>query len=338
MPCYTPLKAFEVIGKQHQKANGKKTILFEKPRDKVTKDINVPCGQCIGCRLKHSITWASRIMHEIQTTPDEKACFITLTYNDRNLPDDYSLNKEHFKDFLKRFRKAIHPQKIRYYMCGEYGDDTWRPHYHAIIFGYDFSEPIEYRKILHPPRVQMQSVPTENAYYLSDFLAALWDKGNHVIAEANYDTAAYVARYATKKVNGHKADDHYNRFIWEWNEYTGEIYNMQEVQLQPEYATMSRGRKEPGQTGSGIGSAWYQKYKTDCYPKNYLSRYGNKLPIPKYYDRLLEQENPALLEEMKVARELSLINHKDDLTPEMLAIRHKAKKKQSETLRRNRAC
>jgi len=277
-------------------------------------------------------------MHEIQTTKDNTACFITLTYNDKNLPDDYSLNKQHFKDFLKRFRKAIEPAKIRYFMCGEYGDDSWRPHYHAIIFGYDFTLSQEYKKILHPPRIRMQSIETENPYYLSDFLSALWDKGNHLIANATFETAAYVARYITKKITGEKAEQHYNRFIWDWNEFTGEIFNMREVQLQPEYATMSRGRKKEGQTGSGIGSEWYEKYKSDCYPSDYLVRDGNKISVPKYYDKLLEQEDEVLFSAMKVKRELALINHKDDLTNEMLAIRHKAKINQNKSLRRNRAC
>lgn len=327
MPCYTPLSAYEVTAKKEQKENGKKTILFKRPQHTTYKEVQLPCGQCIGCRLLHSVTWATRIMHELQTTPDERACFITLTYNDKHLPGDNSLNKEHFKDFLKRFRKAINV-KIRYFMCGEYGDISWRPHYHAIIFNYDFRKPQWYRKKLHQPRQQMQYLPTENPYYISSFLSELWPFGNHIITNCNFETAAYVARYCVKKITGDKAEEHYNRLVIDWNEYTGEIYNMQEVQLQPEYATMSRAK--------GIGREWYEIYKDDCYPSNYLIKDGNKIPIPKYYDKLLEKEDEVLYNQVKIERELNIAKRAADLTNEMLEKRHYCKKQQYKQLERTK--
>ena len=288
-------------------------------------------------------------MHELQTTENNQACFITLTYDDNHLPKDHSLNKEHFQDFLKRFRKSINKQygskineegvrvpvnPIRYFMAGEYGDHSWRPHYHAILFGYDFTEPIEYRGELHQERKQLQYLQTDNPYYISSYLSALWPFGNHIITNCTYETAAYTARYVVKKVTGEQAEDHYNRFIWEWNEFTGEIYNMQEVNLQPEYATMSRGGTTSKGKAGGIGSKWFEKYKSDCYPSNYLIHNGSKLPIPKYYDTLLEREDETLLAQVKINRELALAARAADLTPEMLKKRLYYKEQQTKTLKR----
>lgn len=332
MPCYTPLVAYEITAKHNQKANGKKTILFQRPQTTIYKEVQIQCGQCIGCRLKRSTIWATRIMHEISTTPNETASFITLTYDDKHLPSDSSLRKEHFQKFIKRFRKAISPQKIRYFMCGEYGDQSWRPHYHAIIFGYDFTQGIQYKKEWCGKRQQVQVTDVNNPYFISPLLTALWEKGNHILTNATFDTAAYVARYVTKKVNGEKADQHYNRLLIDWNEFTGEIDNFQEVQLEPEYATMSRGRDGK----RGIGHEWYQKYKSDCYPSNYLIKDGSKIPIPNYYDKLLEEEDEVLYKQIKMDRELAIVKHSEDLTPERLKQRHYAKRQQNKTLLRNK--
>jgi len=326
MPCYTPLDAYEITSKSHQKPNGKKSIVFKRPQETTYKEMQVPCGQCIGCKLLRSVTWASRCMHEASL--HEHNSFITLTYDDQNLPQDHSLRKDHFQNFLKRFRKAIHPIKIRYLMCGEYGDDSWRPHYHAIIFGYDFTQGIKYNKQWCERRQQVQSAEVENPYYISPLLSKLWPDGFHIIADVTFDTAAYVARYCTKKITGDEAEAHYTRNILDWNEYTGEIFHFQEVQLEPEYGTMSR--------RPGIGKEWYEKYKQDCYPSNFLINDGHKTPIPKYYDKLLEQEDELQFKAMKTARELALIAHKDDLTPERLAQRHTTKLAQYGQLRRNK--
>lgn len=267
-------------------------------------------------------------MHEIQITPNQKASFITLTYNEKNLPQDHSLNKEHFKDFFKRFRKAINPTRIRMYMCGEYGDISWRPHYHSIIFNYDFTEHQKYNKTNYEPRQRLQLEDTSNNYYVSQFLSALWTKGNHLITNCTFETAAYVARYCLKKINGKKAEEHYNRLIIDWNEFTGEIYNMQTVDLTPEYSTMSRGKNKP----SGIGAKWYKKYKTDCYPSDYLINNGMKISVPKYYDSILKEENISLYEATKIERK---INSKH-ISQQQLDAMHKCKMAQAQSMGRNK--
>lgn len=311
MPCYRPLDAYVIAGRTK---NGKKIISFRRENNWIEK-VKLPCGQCIGCRLIKSIEWATRCEHEIQDHEDN--CFITLTYDDEHLPRDHSLDKSHFQKFIKRLRHHIRPIKIRYYMCGEYGDESWRPHYHALIFGYDF-----------PDKQRIEIKDCTNATYLSDTLSKIWKYGNHHIGEANFTTAAYIARYCTKKVTGDRAEDHYHRTILDFDESTGEIKQFEEVDLLPEYSTCS--------TKPGIGYKWYQQYKSDCYPSNYLIRDGHKLPIPKYYDKLLERQSQAEYDQVKRDRKKQALKRKADSTPDRLRSREHCKHKQAESLLRNK--
>lgn len=154
--------------------------------------IPVPCRTCLGCRIDYSREWANRMCLEYSLTG--KACFITLTYDNDHLPltdrGIATLHKRDWQLFMKRLRKAF-PQKIRFFMCGEYGTRTLRPHYHAILFGVnltDFTD-LEYLK-----RSEIGSF-----YYTSDKLTSLWSNGFTMIAECNFRTCAYVSRYTLKK-------------------------------------------------------------------------------------------------------------------------------------------
>ncbi len=92
--------------------------------------LDVPCGQCISCRLKKAREWSIRIMNECSYY--EKNCFLTLTYDEEHLPSSYSISKRELQLFLKKLRKKC---KFRYFGSGEYGDKSMRPHYHIILFG-----------------------------------------------------------------------------------------------------------------------------------------------------------------------------------------------------------
>ena len=245
-------------------ANGKRKIVFN-PRDGFSDlPILLPCGQCIGCRLERSRQWAIRCMHEAQLH-DENS-YITLTYNDKNLPKDGSLNLRHFQLFMKRLRKKT-GKKIRFYHCGEYGEKFKRPHYHACLFGYQFPD-LRYFKTING-----------NKLYTSKYLDSVWTNKNgetmgfSTIGNVTFESAAYVARYIMKKINGEKAEAHYV------NKETGEI-------LKPEYTTMSR---RPG----GLGAEWLKKYKTDVYPGDFVVVRGKKMKPPKYYDRQYELTYPS---------------------------------------------
>ena len=154
MSCYHPMRAI-VKG---VKENGKKDLFIIKdPKFELNvpgvEYINIPCGKCDGCRLDYARQWADRCMLEAKY--HDKNSFITLTYNDDNIPvaenGNYTLVKKDFQDFMKRLRESIGDVKIRYYACGEYGSKSLRPHYHAIIFGYDFSEDPIFATVVAPP-------------------------------------------------------------------------------------------------------------------------------------------------------------------------------------------
>ena len=140
MPCYTPLGGWTTV---------QGGITFVRPELPAAQR-TVACGQCLGCRLDHSREWAARIVHE-STLYDENS-FITLTYREPSdctdeeykkglfVPSNGSLVKAHFKNFMKRLRKEFPDRRIRYYHCGEYGEQLDRPHYHACLFNLGFSD------------------------------------------------------------------------------------------------------------------------------------------------------------------------------------------------------
>ena len=99
--------------------------------------LEIPCGKCILCRKQKAAEWSLRMYHELSTS--QKASFVTLTYDDTKLPANQTLVKAHLQNFMKRLRKRIEPEKLRYYAVGEYGDKTQRPHYHMILFNHRLS-------------------------------------------------------------------------------------------------------------------------------------------------------------------------------------------------------
>lgn len=232
-------------------------------------------------------------------------CFITLTYNDEHLPGDGSLNKKHFQDFAKRLRKST-GKKIRYFHCGEYGENLSRPHYHACIFGHDFQD--------------KQLFKTVNGFplFTSDSLTALWPFGFTTIGALTFETAAYTARYVMKKINGEQAFEHYSRI----NPYTGEI-----THVQPEYVTMS--------LKPGIGADWYEKFKGDVYPDNFVVINGKRSKPPRYYSNKLEQENPQQKIDIKQQQKKFAALHAADNTPERLDLREYILEKKTKKLLRN---
>lgn len=205
-----------------------------------------------------------RCLHESELHSEN--CFITLTYDDKHLPSDRSLpvyQGGDFQLFMKRLRKANSGKTIRFFSCGEYGEKLDRPHYHACLFGFDFKD-----KYLWSSR---------NGFSLfrSSELDVLWGKGHALIGEVTFESAAYVARYIMKKITGDGANEHYNG-------------------RRPEYTTMSR--------RPGIGKAWFDRYRSDVYPSDFLLLRGVKVRPPKFYDALLEGLDKAAFDSVKSRR------------------------------------
>jgi hypothetical protein len=273
MPCFKPLAAFRL-------ADG--CVTFNEKGD-IIDSLELPCGQCIGCRLEKSRQWATRCMHE--NSMHEHSSFITLTYDDKHLPSDGSLNHSDFQKFMKRLRKNLN-KKLRFYMAGEYGETTSRPHYHAILFGEAF-----------PDKEILGISPAGQELYTSATLSKIWGKGHCSLGEVTFESCAYVARYIMKKITGDQADEHYKRV----NPETGEI-----IWLKPEYNSMS---KKPG-----IGKPWYDKYLTDVYPHGYVVMNDVKQKPPKYYDKLFSTDFPLIYDDVLLERHNEAQKHIADKT------------------------
>lgn len=194
-----------------------KYIPIGKYRPELKRDypnsILVPCGKCDGCKADYTRSWADRMILELDHS--RSGIFITLTYDNDHLPlvvDGSSgesfptLNKRDIQLFFKRLRKhfLFRGREIRYYLCGEYGPTTGRPHYHAILFGLSIDD---------FPDLKCHGVnPLNQPYYVSDLLAnEIWKNGFCLISSVSYQTCAYVARYVRKKQFGSDVESFSNR-------------------------------------------------------------------------------------------------------------------------------
>lgn len=276
MACYHPLHGYRAAVPN---ASGKRGIVFNPAHGFKDLPVTVPCGQCIGCRLERSRQWAIRCMHEASLHEDN--CFITLTYNNEHLPADGSLNLDHFQRFMKRLRKKF--GKVRFFHCGEYGELNSRPHYHACIFGFDF------------PDRELFSSRDNIKLYRSKSLEQLWPYGFATIGDVTFESAAYVARYIMKKVNGERAEDHYKSVDLD----SGEVFD-----IKPEYVTMSR--------RPGIAAVWFEKFGNEVYPDDFVVIRGKKMRPPKFYDALLERTHSELFDKVKDKRVRSAITRSAD--------------------------
>lgn len=310
MSCYHPFKAF-VVGK---KDNGKDDLVirpyavtkiglnkngaWENYYDDtvfrsdnhsrvVSKYIEIPCNNCIGCRIDRSREWANRMMLELEY--HDSAYFVTLTYNEEHVSTSFypdpetgealpvmTLKPKDPQDWLKRLRKAFPDDHIRYFLCGEYGTETHRPHYHAIVYGLHLDD-------LHP-------IPgsRDPNYQTSDKLQRTWSVKDHgsyaplgfvLVAPVTWQSCAYVARYVTKKLYGKEA---------EFYETFG---------LCPEFTRCSR--------RPGLGREYFDDHP-DCCSKPFLylstEENGVKFPPPKYFQRILADLDPDQAADLKEKR------------------------------------
>ena len=251
-------------------------------------EMQIPCSHCHLCKRVKSLEWAIRCEHELASTPNQTGMFLTLTYADEHLPADQSLSKKHLQDFLKRLRKHLADHhnglRIRYVATGEYGEKKRRPHYHALIFGYQVDDliPLSRNKL-------------GQTLWHSETIEALWGKGNGkhpsiAIGAIELKSAHYVARYTTKKIHGPAAETHYEHVMPD----TGEI-----VQRIPEFILCSK--KPP------IGDAWYRANRNWLWAEDEVraeinGRVRSFLP-PRAYLDMLRKEEPAEYRRVMEARD-----------------------------------
>jgi len=265
----------------------------------------------------------------------EDNCFITLTFNDDKLPANESLDVSLFQKFMKRFRKFLHKveyekllerfptvnkrllrklastrSRIRFFHCGEYGSKTGRPHYHACIFKYDFPDKVFYTE--------------RNGYKLftSQILQDLWTDpsdglpyGYCSVGSLTFESAAYVARYILKKVNGKAADLHYVVFDDPENGVLATDEDGNVLTVKPEYVTMSR--------RPGIGKIWFDKYHKRTFDWDNVVMNGREIRVPKYYDSQFELIDPDRLQKIKDSRKAKAERFAAHNTADRLAVRER---------------
>lgn len=262
MPCYGPLTAY-----YPKASSGDSRLVFKKSDSETGIKISIPCGKCIGCKLEHSRQWAVRCMHEKRMHTD--SCFITLTYDPAHLPPGGTLVKRDLQLFMKRLRKQF-GEGVRFFACGEYGETSARPHYHVLLLNKDF------------PDKRPVTSGADYTLYTSVLLSQLWPAGSHAIGSVNFESAAYVARYCTKKITGPKAGDHYKG-------------------REPEFLVMSR--------RPGIGTTYVEKYNSEMYAHDNVIVNGVPTSIPRFYDNKfasLTDTNKQRLETLKKLRRRKL--------------------------------
>lgn len=307
MQCFYPLQAWQShAGDIHFYPKGSEGKRVRDPN--YSRELVLPCGQCIGCRIKRSSDWATRCMHEASL--HEENAFITLTYDDDHLPLQGQLVYPHFQEFMKRLRYH-YGAPIRFYMCGEYGENFDRPHYHAILFGCAFLD----------DRILLKR-SSAGSLYSSALLDSVWKRGMCSVGDVTFDSAAYVARYVVKKVNGKLADEHYTRV----DGLTGEVY-----QKVPEFSRMSL------QNG-GIGAGWLNSFSSDLINTGAVMIYDKARTVPRYYNKLLADRadfSRDLLDITRTERGKMRSIHPNDNSYERMRVKEEVLKAKVSTKVRN---
>lgn len=298
MPCYRPLTGYR---SKDVNPTGKRSIVFSKREslDDGLVPLVLPCGQCLYCRLEHSRNYAIRASHEASLY--EKNCFLTLTYSPEHLPPDGSLDYEAAPNFMKSLRHKFGPG-IRSFGCAEYGEQKGRPHFHIALFNFDFTDKSSFdgKRLQNP-----WSTHDEHALFTSKTLTDLWPYGHASIGSLTFESAAYIARYVTKKITGKRAESHYE---CEPDPVTGEIRRL----LPERSICVSR--------MPGLGRDWFDRNVEFLLNNDYVISRGRKVPLPKYYDRLLEKLYPERYKEIKLRRR----ENATDQAEKLLAEDHKA--------------
>ena len=239
----------------------------------------VPCGQCLMCKKAKAGEWSNRLVCEAKY--HKEISFLTLTYDQEHVPRSFdsqgrqhlTLKKTDLQLFIKNLRRHLeyrHMPKIRFYAVGEYGSKTYRPHYHAIIFGYFPSDAklVKYNK-------QGQHL------YHSVSLASIWDKGEVMIGRASPQTMFYTAAYVTGKQLGVKGKKFYAA-----------------MNIEKPFSTMSR---KPG-----IGKQYALDHKDDILKGQTLSVAidGNlsTFTAPRYFLSQFELTDPEKYANLKEDR------------------------------------
>ncbi len=251
MPCYHPIE----VGIR------RKSLYTDR---KINDKQVVPCGSCIGCRAEQSRQWAVRMMHESRM--HETSLFVTMTIDDENLNENRELCPRDVSRFIKDLRKT-QERRISFFACGEYGEKTGRPHYHALLFGVDFLD---------------RDIGVDSSrpnVWRSQTLDDTWRRGLCEGGNVTMASASYVSGYIRKKV---KKRDYVRA-----NPLNGEL-------LEPEFARMS--------LRPALGRRWIERHWGDVYPRDFVVIDGYEAKPPRYYDKWMDKFFPAMMENVRQKR------------------------------------
>lgn len=264
MPCTDP----RTVGFL---ADGKTLTWSQKNFSKEYATFQLPCTQCLECRLSQAREKAVRCVHEASMHP--RNAFVTLTYAPEHLPSP-KLIYEDWQNFAQRLRDDAYNLEtgerlqIPIMVTGEYGETNKRPHWHAIIFNWRPDD------IYHT-----EKNPRGEELHQAHSLDKLWQgRGKANFGDVTIDSAGYVARYATKKlVHGIDHD------------------------FQPIHKMSSK---------YAIGKSWLEKFWPDVFLQGHcVLADGSKVPIPRYYEKWLKEYRPAdwlnYVTRIKVDRQLA---------------------------------
>lgn len=287
MACFHPLPAIKKRFSD-QYIVGRRGDIFTPYTDYQTGEliepISIPCGKCIGCRLDYSRAWADRCVLESLDKDPDTCWFLTLTYDDNHIVTDkrslltdkgtLTLYPKDVQDFIKRLRehwsRIYNVDNIRFYLAGEYGSTSGRPHYHMIVYNLPIFDLKFYRSNLDG-----------DSLFNSDEIEDIWNNGFVVIGRLEWKTAAYTARYVTKKFKGKTKAE------------TDEFYKS--CSLVPEFTRCSR--------RPGIAREFYEKHSAEIYKNDEIILHSGRVTKPpKYFDKIMKEEDADLMEFVKTAR------------------------------------
>ena len=297
MPCFRPRKGW--YGK-FAGANGKLPLVFNRSEAVNPEHVlKLPCNACLGCRRDRQAQWALRAYHEGKM--HDRKCALTLTYDDDHLPSDWSVHVEHLQAFNHRLRKHLernHGVRMRLAACGEYGKKHCRPHYHELLYGFDFAD---------DRRLERES-RGGTPLYSSPALSKLWGQGDALIGKADYAACAYVMGYCVEKYNRdlrepYDAERHApsidadgRKVIPVRRRLLVHPVTGQELLVSPEFFVTSR--------RPGLGATWFEKFKGDAFPSDFLIVDGKRVSVPSFYFRRLQAEAEA--EALRISRSRKL--------------------------------
>lgn len=252
-----------------------------------TRELNLPCGWCLGCRLDNSRMWALRMMHEARYSTDNY--FITLTYSDKNMPFGGDLRYSDLRDFFKRARHLFQgvpspttrrPKRrvvteddpaFRYFACGEYGDKTLRPHYHFCAYNFKIDD-------LRPFKQTKTGM-----YFTSQSLTETWRHGHVIVVKLDWACAKYVSGYVTKKMNTHEGV---------------RLLSPETEDEEAQYYTIQRAFQS-----KGLGLEWYNANKKEVWDLDGCL-FGGKymVRVPRFYFKQLQRDDPDKAEDVLMRR------------------------------------